>query len=932
MSSLISEVSKYLMIIMAALYTFLGFRVLATADRKERAALYGTEGVLIFLYHFTGFFSVWFYYKQNLKILTLYLAQVILIIAALLLYRSIYRRFSTILFMHMLFLLTTGFIFITRLDADAAIKQTLFSGFAMLVGLFIPFMIKKAKFLRKVGFIYGFLGIGALLYVLVKGEVHYGAKNWVTVFNRFTLQPSEFVKILLIFMIASMLYVSTNIMSVLAITGLSGIMVLMLVAGKDLGAALLFFSTYAIMLWCGTHNKKFIALLCGGGIVGSIAGYFLFAHVRVRVEAFLDPWSHISDSGYQVAQSLFGIGTGGWFGFGIGNGNPKLTPVVSSDFIFSALCEEQGLLFGFCIILIYLCTFLIMINIAWRIKNTFHQLLSIGCCVMYSIQIFLCIGGAIKMLPSTGVTLPLISYGGSSIISTIIIFSIIQGLYVANNDENKETFYEKEAPKKRRGRRADRAEPDRYATGIKRPVGLTYVFSAFFVCMIGYLTFFQFVTTPKVINSAYNKRLDLYANTISRGKILSADGRVLAYTKENKDGSSTRVYPYTDIYSHVVGRNSNGKTGIEALMNYQLFTSNDNIIKRVQERFSGEKNTGDTVVSTLDSDLQKALDAAMTGYPGAGVILEPSTGKVLALVSKPDYDPNTVSRDWEELMSLKGKDSKLLNRAVNGLYPPGSTFKILTSLEYMEEHGTYKDFSFDCTGSFSRGKYKIKCYDNKAHGSEDLTAAFANSCNSAFSSIGIKLNLNSFHKLAETFMFNENLPFPITANMSSFSLKDGANADEIMQTAIGQGKTQISPVHNAMIAAAIANDGIVMKPYLVDRVTSCDGSYTVKQYKPEAYRKVCSEKEARVLKKFMRAVVTDGTAKKLSWLGYDIYGKTGTAEYNSVNGEKLDHSWFTGFGEKNGRTIAIGVVLEGENRGSYTGTDVAYKVFESFKN
>ena len=159
MSSLISEVSKYLMIIMAALYTFLGFRVLATADRKERAALYGTEGVLIFLYHFTGFFSVWFYYKQNLKILTLYLAQVILIIAALLLYRSIYRRFSTILFMHMLFLLTTGFIFITRLDADAAIKQTLFSGFAMLVGLFIPFMIKKAKFLRKVGFIYGFLGI-----------------------------------------------------------------------------------------------------------------------------------------------------------------------------------------------------------------------------------------------------------------------------------------------------------------------------------------------------------------------------------------------------------------------------------------------------------------------------------------------------------------------------------------------------------------------------------------------------------------------------------------------------------------------------------------------------------------------------------------------------------------------------------------------------
>ena len=906
MPSLISEVSKYIIIILAALYTFWGFKALTVMERDKKRRIYGTEGSLIFLYHFIGSLSVWLYYKEDLKVLTLYLCQVLLFIVSIMLYRNIYKNFSTILFMHMLFLLATGYIFIARLDFDGAVKQTAFSAAALMVCLFVPFFIKKAKFLRNVGFVYGFLGIAVLAYVLIKGEVHYGAKNWVTLFGRFTIQPSEFVKILLIFMIASMLYVSTSVLSILAVTGLSGIMVLMLVAEKDLGGALLFFVTYAVMLWAGTHNKVMLSLITGGGVIGSIAGYFMFAHVRVRVQAFLDPWSRIDSEGYQVAQSLFGIGTGGWFGFGIGNGSPRTTPVVSSDFIFSGICEEAGILFGFCLILIYLCTFLVMINIAWRIKNGFHQLISIGCCVMYSLQIFLSIGGAIKLLPSTGVTLPLVSYGGSSVISTIIIFSIIEGLYVASADDGK-----KEA--------------------IKRPVGLTYAFTGMFICMIAYLTYFQFAVTPKVINSAYNKRLDLYASVISRGKILSSDGKVLAETKEGKNGVSTRVYPYTDIYSHAVGRNSNGKTGIEALMNYELLTSNDNVIKRVVERFKGEKNQGDTVISTLDSNLQNALDKAMTGYPGAAVILEPDTGKVLALVSKPDYDPDTVSADWKELTGLTGSESKLLNRAVNGLYPPGSTFKIVTSLEYIREHRTYKDFSFDCTGSFKKGKYKINCYNNKAHGDEDFTAAFANSCNSAFASIGLTLNRDEYHTLADSLMFNETLPFPIAASKSSFTLSSVSGTDEIMQTAIGQGKTQISPAHSAMLAAAIANNGVVMKPYIVDRVTTYDGKHTIKQYKPTEYREICSEKEAKVLKKFMKAVVTDGTAKKLSWLGFDIYGKTGTAEYMADNGEKKAHSWFTGFGKKDGKEIAIAVVLEGEKRGDYTGTDVAYKVFSEWK-
>ena len=200
--------------------------------------------------------------------------------------------------------------------------------------------------------------------------------------------------------------------------------------------------------------------------------------------------------------------------------------------------------------------------------------------------------------------------------------------------------------------------------------------------MVGYLTYFEFETAPKIMNNAYNKRTDIYAAYVSRGKILSADGDVLAYTKEEK-GKSVRVYPYGDMYSHIVGRNVSGKTGIEAIMNYELLTSNDNAVNRVIERLNQVKNKGDNVVTTIDSRLQKSLNNALEGFHGAGVIIEPETGKVLAMVSKPDYNPNTVLADWDSLSKLPKKDAKLVNRATNGLYPPGSTFKVITALEYM---------------------------------------------------------------------------------------------------------------------------------------------------------------------------------------------------------------------------------------------------------
>lgn len=454
-----------------------------------------------------------------------------------------------------------------------------------------------------------------------------------------------------------------------------------------------------------------------------------------------------------------------------------------------------------------------------------------------------------------------------------------------------------------------------------------YLFVGLFVLVIGYFTNFMISQSSEVINNAYNKRQHLLAEQIVRGNIISADGKILAHTVTDQEGKEERVYPYENTFVHVVGQFDKGKTGLESLENFHLLTSNNGTISKVFKELSGEKNIGDNLVTTLDTNLQQAAYDALGNYKGAIVVMEPASGKILAMVSKPDYDPNKIDVLWESLVENKD-DSALLNRATQGLYPPGSTFKILTALEYIRENPNYEDYEYECVGKGIFSSVTINCYNNKKHGKEDLMYSFAKSCNSSFANIGTTLNMASFRKLCDSVLFNTSLPTSLNSKNSSFVLNGSSDRSLIPQTVIGQGQTQITPLHNAMITAAIANGGVMMKPYVVDRIEN-QGGTIIKKYTPEISNTVMTPKEAGILTKFMEETVNSGTATALKNKNYTVAGKTGSAEHTK---DKPAHAWFVGFSPSDNPEIVVSIIVESVGTGSDYAVPIANKIFKTYYN
>lgn len=436
MTKLIIDISKYVLLVLIALYALQSYIIFKKKNEDAREFLFLRQNVLMFAIHFIAF-TVFYLKMDESTLFYFYGAQAIYLGAVLVLFRNLYPRASKLLVNNMCMLITIGFIMLTRISYDQSMKQFKILAIATVAALIIPILVKKLKFLDKLGYIYALGGIGLLGVVLVFAKFSYGSKLSLSI-GGFTFQPSEFVKIIFVFAVASLLAKATDFKHVVITTAIAGAHVLILVVSKDLGSALIFFVTYLVMLYVGTRDWRYLFLGITAGVIASVAAYFLFSHVRVRVQVWKDPFASYTGDGYQVAQSLFAIGAGGWFGTGLYQGSPTMIPIVEQDFMFSAICEELGGFFAICLILIYMSCFIMFVNIAFKMENKFARLASLGLGCTFSVQVFLTVGGAMKMIPSTGVTLPFISYGGSSIMSTVIMFAIVQGFYISRREERGE--------------------------------------------------------------------------------------------------------------------------------------------------------------------------------------------------------------------------------------------------------------------------------------------------------------------------------------------------------------------------------------------------------------------------------------------------------------------------------------------------------------
>ena len=433
MFDLFIKFAGYMFIIYITLFIYNGVVFIldefALTKKEHRNAIFSGR-TLIVLMHITAFIILSYdretisFNNETLLIGVLGLA---FIMVANFLANKFYRNSCPLIWNCVFFLLDLGLIMLQRLDSMLAFKQLVWIVLGFFIAMWIPTIISIIPRFEMFEKVYIVLGYLLILSTLVLGRREYGSINWIYI-GSFGFQPSEIVKFLFIFYLASVFRKKVEFKELIVTGVLSAGIVILLVMQKDLGSALIFFFTYMIMLYIATSNEwLFFGGMCAASFASVIA-YNLFDHVKVRVAAWKDPWSDIDFGGYQIAQSLFAISTGGLLGSGLTKGMPTSIPVVSKDFIFAAILEEFGTIFGVGVILIFVLLFARGMIIAFYSQRRYYALLASGFIAMMAFQTFIIIGGVIKLIPLTGVTMPFVSYGGRSIVVSIITIGLIQWL------------------------------------------------------------------------------------------------------------------------------------------------------------------------------------------------------------------------------------------------------------------------------------------------------------------------------------------------------------------------------------------------------------------------------------------------------------------------------------------------------------------------
>ncbi len=443
----------------------------------------------------------------------------------------------------------------------------------------------------------------------------------------------------------------------------------------------------------------------------------------------------------------------------------------------------------------------------------------------------------------------------------------------------------------------------------KKITQMLIFFSILFLSLIVYLTAIELFYKDEYVSSNFNQRNSMVEDNVMRGSIYASGGERLAYSKIDEDVQK-RYYPFLNLYSHVIGYSTKtyGKSLIEKAYNTQLL-GEDSIssVFNIKSKLSGDMPLGNDLYLTIDHDVQTVASQMMDKYNGAMVAINPKTGAVIAMVSKPDFNPNQTSltENWAKLST--DENSTFFTRASMGLYPPGSTFKTITSAAIIDN--MMEDVEIEDEGIIEIGTKEISNTKDKAYGTIGIEDAFKVSSNVFFASVGTRLGDDKLRSTAEAFALNKKLNFELPYSKSRF--QSGHISDEDMATtSIGQGKTLVSPLHLAMITGAIANDGKMMRPYIVEKVVSPSG-VTIDSAYQNTLSQAISPITARKIQEMMLEVVETGTGTNAKISGIKVAGKTGTAE-NERTEEEPDktHALFVAFAPYDDPEIAVAVILE----------------------
>lgn len=814
-----------------------------------------------------------------------------------------------------------GIAFVTRLAPELAMRQVMWLFFGVVCMLLVLIFLKNLD--RIANYKYTLMIVGFLLLLSpllpVVGQEIYGSRIWLNIAG-ISFQPGEIAKILIVLFLAGYLAQNREMLSIFThrigpfkIPDLATLVpllvmwvisLLIVIFEKDLGSALVVFFVFITMLYVATGKKTYLIIGFVLIAIGGVAAFLLFDHVQIRVDTWLNPFKDATGDGYQLVQAIFSIADGGLFGVGIGNGMSDQIPIVESDFIFAAIAEETGLLGAAGLLLLYLCFAIRGLVTAARAKSDVSSFIAVGLTASIILQAFIIVGGVTRLIPLTGLTLPFVSQGGSSLLASFIAI----GFLLRCGDQSTGLGTEMISGT---GTLSSESVLGRVSLG-KRLTKTMIAFSVLFALLVANLTLIMVVQANDYKNMPSNNHTLAREARTERGTISTYDNVVLAQSVLQDDGTYKRVYPSGTLAAHVVGYASEayGTAGIEASYNDTLkgqrnYASWVDVVNAATDAGT----PGNDVKLTINSTIQQAAEQALDGFNGACAVIDPETGAVLALASSPSYNAS----DIESILSSGSDSSALYNRATQALYSPGSTFKMVSLTTALENNVATESSVFSSPGEMTIGNGKVNNFGNYSYGEITLARATELSSNTVYGQLGTQIGSDRLVEGSEKFGFNQDVSFDIPLVKS---LMPDPNEMTEWETAwatagepVGQHASPAGPqatvLQMALVGCVIANDGVMEQPYLVDSIYNADGecSFTAR---PSSLMTATSSSIAKRVRTVLEGVVNSGTGTAAAVQGVQIAGKTGTSE----TGKEYDDSWFVGMGPSEDCKVVVAIALE----------------------